>query len=214
MRHGEVHYFSPAGKPLRAHAVGLNATGRRQSDAAAEALAGLPLDRAISSPVRRARETAEIILGGRDVRLEIGEELAEIAGGRLRDIPVAELEASFVDAFGRDITRDSRFLGGERFGDFVDRILPRWQAIISEPGWSDLLLVLHAAVNRVILAHVLGLELGGLGALEQDAACLNIIDLDGRRPLVRLVNYTPYNALKGGTRLTVMEQLLQQYRRD
>ena len=52
-----------------------------------------------------------------------------------------------------------------------------------------------------------------LGALEQDPACINVLDLgtDGS-VVVRLVNYTPYAQLKQGIRLTTMEELFAEYR--
>jgi probable phosphoglycerate mutase len=214
LRHGEADYFSPEGKPFAAHAVPLNDDGKRQASAAAEALAPVPLDRAITSPLRRSRETAEIILADRCVPIEQAPELTEIAGGKLGEIAEEAREASFVDAFGTGITRRTKFLGGERFGDFVDRVVPRFAAIVEEPGWNELLLVLHGAVNRAILGHVLGYGLRGFGAIEQDAGCINIVDVDGGRAVVRLVNHTPYNPLKEGLRRTVMEALYGKYRPD
>ena len=72
----------------------------------------------------------------------------------------------------------------------------------------------HGGVNRVLLAHALGLGLGGIGALEQDPCCLNIVDVDDAgRFLVRLINHTPYNTAKHGLDLTTMERLYLDYRR-
>jgi probable phosphoglycerate mutase len=113
LRHGAVDYFTADGIPLRPDGVRLSDEGRRQAAAAAEALRNVPFDRVVTSPLARARETAAVVLGARGLRLEESEELAEIAGGRLRDIPEDRLERAFVDAFGPRITRRSRFLGGE-----------------------------------------------------------------------------------------------------
>src|SRR5215217_1444071 len=99
------------------------------------------------------------------------------------------------------------FLLGESFGDFRDRVLPAFHALIADTSWSAMLLVAHGAVNRVILADVLDLDLHGIGHIEQDAGCINLLDFD--EPgygIVRLVNYTPYNPLKLGLALTTMER--------
>jgi probable phosphoglycerate mutase len=77
---------------------------------------------------------------------------------------------------------------------------------------KTLLIVAHGGVNRAILAHVLGSGLSGFGALEQDPAAINIIDVDDAGSgLVRLVNFTPYNPLKQGWHLTTMERLFVEY---
>ena len=42
---------------------------------------------------------------------------------------------------------------------------------------------------------------------EQDAGCINMIDVDEQGfTIVRLLNYTPYNAAKQGLELTTMER--------
>jgi hypothetical protein len=63
------------------------------------------------------------------------------------------------------------------------------------------------------LCHALGSGLEGFSAIEQDACCLNILDVDDRgRWLVRLMNHTSYNAAKDGLLLTTMERLFMDYR--
>src|SRR5262249_14239396 len=111
------------------------------------------------------------------------------------------------------IKPDTRFLAGETFASLVDRVLGCFHGLVQDPSWRHMLLVAHGGVNRVILAHALGLDLAGFGALEQDPACINILDVDDAgRWLVRLVNYTPYNPAKNGLEMTTMERLYMQYR--
>jgi probable phosphoglycerate mutase len=96
---------------------------------------------------------------------------------------------------------------GETFGAFRDRVLPAFRALLAGTSWRTMLAVLHGAVNRVILADVLGAELHGLGHIEQDACCINIVDFDAADyGIIRLCNYTPYNPLKVGLDLTTMER--------
>ena len=148
-----------------------------------------------------------MVLGERALPVEIVPDLREIRGGRLADIPPHELRRTFVDAMTRRLSAADTFLLGESFGDFRDRVLPAFHALIADTSWSALLLVAHGAVNRVILADVLGLDLHGIGHLEQDAGCINLLDFDEQGyGIVRLVNYTPYNPLKDGLALTTMER--------
>ena len=93
------------------------------------------------------------------------------------------------------------------FGDFRDRVVPAFQALLADPGWQNLLLVAHGAVNRAILAYVLHAPIWAMAHLEQDAGCINMIDVDEQGfTIVRLLNYTPYNAAKQGLELTTMER--------
>jgi broad specificity phosphatase PhoE len=206
MRHGEVSYFDQ-GRPAPPDGVRLNEAGRAQAEAAAQALAGIALDRAVISGLPRTAETAAIVLGRRTVAVEVIPALAEIRSGRLADIPPAELRATFVDALTRPLTGVDTFLMGETFGDFRDRVIPAFHELIEDLTWTSMLLVAHGATNRVILADALGAELASLGHMEQDAGCINIVDFDDRSyGIVRAVNYTPYNPLKTGLALTTMER--------
>ncbi len=213
-RHGEVSYFDAEGQPYRPETVPLNEDGRRQAEAAARQLAEVALDRVVTSPLRRCVETAAILTAGRGLVSETREALREIQPGRLADIPEDTLEEAFLGAFGRAIDRDTRFLAGETFGSLQDRVLGCFRELMADRAWRNLLVVAHGGVNRTVLAHVLGLDFASFGAIEQDAGCVNIIDLDGDgRGLVRLVNHTPANPLKRGLELTTMERLFLQYRR-
>lgn len=212
LRHGEVTYFDPSGRPFRPDTVPLNEEGRGQARAAARVLEDVPIDRVVSSDLRRCIETAGELIEGRGLTLEISPEFREIQPGRLSDLPVDKIAEIFTGAFGAGVRRESQFLGGETFGSLLDRVLPRFDRLLEEPGWKNLVLVAHGAVNRAILTRALGSGLSGFGAIEQDAACLNILDVDeSGRSLVRLVNFTPYNLAKTGLELTTMERLFLAY---
>lgn len=214
LRHGEVSYFDAEGRPHRPATVPLNAEGRAQAEAVARELAPVPLDRILASDLVRSVETAQLVTAGRDLPVEIRPELREVQPGRLADIPADRLEHAFVGAFTGEISRETRFLGGETFGALADRVLGCFGELLADRRWRHLLVVAHGGVNRILLAHALGLELSGFGVFEQDPGCLNILDVDpAGRWLIRLVNYTPYNPVKKGIELTTMERLYLQYRR-
>lgn len=212
MRHAAVTYFPSTGRPLPVTEVPLNELGRQQAAAAGEALSGIPIDRVVSSDLVRCTETARLALGGRPVPIESCAALREIAPGNFRELPAEDLQRIIAEAFGTTLTRESRFIAGETFGSLLDRVLGYLDGLLAEPDWQQLLVVAHGGVNRVVLTDALGSGLPGFGHLEQDPACLNIIDIDDRgRRLVRLVNYTPYNPLKEGPRSTTMERLYAEF---
>lgn len=214
MRHGEVEYFEPGGKPFRPDEVPLTPRGEEQASAAGAFLANAELDRAFVSPLLRTMQTAQRVLAGRNVPIAEDKGIQEIAPGKLRDLPADpdRIRHAFVDAFGISLTREDRFLGGETFGSMLDRVSSFIERLLADPDWSNVLIVAHGGVNRAILTHALGVGLPGFGRLEQDPACVNVIDVDDAgRMLVRLLNFSPTNPAKSGHRLTTMEELLAHY---
>jgi len=213
MRHGEVSYFDPARGPFDPLGVPLNEEGQSQAAAAAKLLAEVPLDRAICSGLKRTSQTAERVLEGRSLEVEIHDSLREIEPGNVANISLDEAQEVFVRAMAGDMDRQRRFLEGETFGALEDRVLGCFHQLLADDNWQQLLIVAHGVVNRVLLTHALGAGLSSFGHIEQDAACINIIDVQegGGRHLVRTVNFTPYNPLKHGIELTTMERLFAQY---
>lgn len=214
MRHGDVEYFDGVGKPFRPDEVPLTEQGRTQAATAGEVLRDVPIDRAVASPLLRTLQTAEIVLAGRGASIERDERVREIAPGRLRDIPMdpESIRRAFVDAFGVSLKPDDRFLGGETFQSMLDRVHAWLDAFLADPGWRHALIVAHGGVNRAILTRALGTGLAGFGRIEQDPACINILDVDDQgRMLVRMINFAPTNPAKLGRRLTTMEELLCKY---
>jgi len=206
MRHGAVSYFE-SGRPVPPEGVRLTEEGRSQADAAANALADVPFDAAISSGLPRTDETATIVLGRRKLLVETNPAFQEIRGGQIMGLPPEQLYTTFVGAFTRRLQPDDQFLLGETFGAFRGRVVPALHALLEDRSWTTLLLVAHGATNRVILAELLQGGLENLGHIEQDTACINLIDIDEQGyGIVRLLNYTPYNPLKIGLSLTTMEQ--------
>ena len=71
--------------------MSLTPNGRQEAEALARRLAGVRIDRIISSPMLRAIETAQMIATGRPVELD--ERLRELDYGRWESLTYAEIEA-------------------------------------------------------------------------------------------------------------------------
>ena len=217
MRHGEAAYLRDDGTVVDdTRTVPLTTFGREQARRQAELLAGVEFDRAVCSGLPRTRETAGIVLSGRDgPDLEIIESLEEIQGGNRHEPEDLEAWIQHIANPWRDAAKpDARFIGGELFSDFSNRVIPAFQALVAQQTWRSLLLVLHGGVNRLLLNHVMELPMGGTLTIEQDTCCINIIDLDTEdgavvRYLVRAINVTGYNLSKAGIHLTDMERAAQ-----
>ena len=211
MRHAEVSYFSEDGTPVDPADVPLTEEGIAQARTVAEALAGIDLDRVITSGLPRTLQTAGIVAPAAEAAS--WPEWREIQGGRLSEIPPDALEEEFVHAFRGVIPNHERFLRGETIGELFDRVLPALERLVADDGWHTALAVLHGGVNRAILSYALTGERMFLGHFEQAPACVNVLDLgDGAEWIVRAVNVAPYDLLHLSHRSTTMERYWEQYR--
>ena len=128
MRHGDVTYFDATGRAIDPETVPLNANGREQASAAGRVFAEqqIRFDRVIVSGLPRTVETAQRVLAEtrQHIELEIEPALQEIRGGKLSNIPAADIEAAFLGVFDGIVPEAHAFLGGETIGELFDRVLP------------------------------------------------------------------------------------------
>jgi probable phosphoglycerate mutase len=217
MRHGAVDYFDEQGRAHSPDEVMLTPQGEAQARAAGELMRGLAVDRVITSGLARTRQTARIATDAAGIPTphEHWDELREIRGGRLSALGREELAQAFTAAFSGPASLDTRFLGGESVGELLDRIVPAMQRLLAQPEWDTALLVLHGGVNRGLLSWFLTGQRLFLGGIEQEAGCINVIDVTRAPPgaLVRAVNVSPLDWLHGASRLSTMERLLHKYHR-
>lgn len=217
MRHGAVEYFDEQGRARSPDEVVLTPQGEAQARAAGQLLRGITIDRVITSGLARTRQTAQIAADAAQLATEHEhwDELREIRGGRLSALGREELAQAFTAAFSGPTSLDTRFLGGESVGELLDRILPALQRLLGEPQWDTALLVLHGGVNRGLLSWFLTGQRVFLGGIEQEAGCINVIDVarESSGALVRAINLSPLDWLHGASRLSTMERLLQKYHR-
>lgn len=108
----------------------------------------------VSSPLRRALETAELLFPDRKIR--VIPELAEISLGAWDGKSWSEIEAAWPDlaeAKRRDWT-NAVPPGGEGWQDFESRVAAAWRCIRSLP--SPCAVVAHAGVNAVLAKLIIG----------------------------------------------------------
>src|SRR5258705_1333341 len=192
--------------------VPLAGHGRREEAAMGARLAPARFDRGICWGLLRTVETAEIVLADKRLPLERVPELEEVRGGpRGPGIAVSARDVAY--SIWEAERPDGRFLGGESYAELHKRVTGALERIVGQPTWQRLLLVAHGGVNRVILAWALGAPLGAMPRMEQDSACLNVIDLDHEgdsnalvRTTVRGLNITAVDPAKHERWLTSLHR--------
>jgi probable phosphoglycerate mutase len=216
MRHGDVSYFGPDGKPVaNSDDVHLNDKGKAQADAAGAYFKSLGLkgfDRVISSNLPRTVETAERILAaaGFSGTPKQVPELREIKGGGLRNIPLDEVKTEFLAFTQGRVPPETKFLKGETAGEMQTRVFAALDALLADAEWDTALVVLHGIVNNAIVSRALTGQTDYFGRFEAEAGCIHVLDAgpDWQSWVVRAFNVCPYAAPYQGPRVSVLEGLL------
>lgn len=161
VRHGESTGRSST------HLVGsgdpdLAAEGREQVRASAVGYAHLPFDLVVASPLRRAWQSARLLVGDAPIRIEA--DFREVDFGRWEGRAVSEVRASDPVLYEQwqQGAPGFEYPGGERRGEFRARIQRGLQRLLDGPAHSPLV-VAHKGVVRVIAE-----TLAGEGLLERE----------------------------------------------
>lgn len=202
-RHGETPW-NAEGRYQGQRDIPLSPVGEAQARSLAGRLSDLRIDRAIASPLSRARRTAEIALGAdRAGMLGFDAGLAEIAHGDWEGKLASEIRQSDperLQAWRDDPASVQMPGGGESLGQVMDRVWPAFERACAglDPG-QTLLVVAHDAVNRLILCRVLGLPVARIWSFRQAPTTLNL--LEGSAPdamdVVRLNDCAHHTPLFG-----------------
>jgi broad specificity phosphatase PhoE len=184
VRHGETDW-NAAGRLLSYTDRALNERGERQAAALATDLAGVHWEQAFSSPLVRARRTAEVILAARADAppLRVDERLREMDFGPYEGWSEAELEADPVAAARR---RDGAQIPGVEPEAAVADRAAGFVASLGHAGGATLV-VGHGRMLRILMATVLGLPPSFSQSLRM-RNCRPAVLEPGPRPLLLALN--------------------------
>ena len=184
VRHGETDWNSE-GRLLSFTDQPLNARGERQAATLAADLAEVRWERAISSPLVRARRTAEVVLAARQDAppLSIDDRLREMDFGPYEGWSEAELEADPVAATRR---RDGAQIPGIEPEEAVAERARSFLASMGEAAGTTLV-VGHGRTLRILMAVALGMPSSFAQSLRM-RNCRPAVLEPGSRPLLRAFN--------------------------
>jgi probable phosphoglycerate mutase len=195
LRHGQTELsvqrrYSGHGDPE------LTPLGHAQAAGAAARLAGVPgIAAVLTSPLRRARQTAEAVAAATGSPLAVRERLIETDFGKWEGL-------TFPEARARDPRLHAEWLGsevvappgGESFAAVGRRVAAELADLLREYPGATLVLVTHVTPIKMLLRDALQGGPGVLYRLHLDLAALSIADFypDGGAS-VRLVNDTSHH---------------------
>lgn len=180
IRHGETAW-NHHGLYQGTADVPLSSTGVLQAAALARALSGVRFGAAFSSPLSRARATAEAVVGGSGPPVVVVPELRELSYGLWQGRgPAARARcAAGLERRWRESPWSVRFPGGETLREVRGRAVGALEHVLrSHPG-ETVLLSGHGHLNRVLLIHALGWDEERFWSIEQPNACCYLLRFSG-----------------------------------
>lgn len=201
VRHGETEWNRES-RFQGVKDIPLNENGRAQAALAAEFLKSITLDFAISSPLQRPKETAEIILKYHpNLNLEFRSELVEICHGLWEGKLEKEIEKDWTGLLKQwKIAPETvQMPEGENLEQVSVRAVTCWEYLVKKYSSSSQLvtglIVAHDAINKVILCHILGLSPAKIWSIKQGNGAVTVIDyLEGENnlPVLQALNITSH----------------------
>jgi broad specificity phosphatase PhoE len=155
VRHGETDWNRERRFQGRADQP-LNEAGRGQALELAELLRGEPVSAVYTSPLRRARETAEILAVDFGLRPQPLDALLEIDVGAWEGLTIDEVRASYPGRADEDWR--SGWDEGETYDELSRRVLPALVELGTKHEGGHVLAVTHAGPLRAAMAAAMGLS--------------------------------------------------------
>ena len=188
LRHGltEDHELLDGKAVLRGRTdTPLSHTGWQQMH---KALEGLNFQQLVSSPLQRCAAFAGFVAKQKQLALTIEPDLQEIDFGQWDGQTTETIASHSKEAllqFWSDPVKNTP-PDAESLTDFYRRVVQCWNTILRTPQIQnpqksqkplDTLLVIHAGVQKIILAHILDMPLSAIHNIEVPYACCSTIQV-------------------------------------
>jgi len=191
IRHGET-IWNEIRKFQGFSDIELSPKGRSQARSLAESLKGQALEAIYSSPLIRARQTAEQIARFHDCPVIVDEGLKELNQGQLEGITAEEFRQGYPEFLRKWIEEpeSTRLPDGESLGELQRRAWTAIEQILRKHPEGTVAVVGHSFVNLTILCRVLEVPLNYFRRFRQDPTGKNVIEFSERGAVLRCLNDT------------------------
>ncbi len=177
LRHGETDW-NVEQRIQGVSDTALNEVGVAQAEALACALRGCSIACVYTSPLRRARRTAEIVARALDAPLLEEAGIAELNQGELEGAAFRHLHQThpeFMEVW-QNHPAEARMPGGESLPELQERAWAAMECLLEAHESEVIAAVSHNLAIITILCNILGAELNGFRRLRQHNAAMNIVE--------------------------------------
>jgi broad specificity phosphatase PhoE len=192
LRHGETEW-NRTRRIMGRRPVPLSERGRAQLTALAPHLVPLGVSRIFTSPLPRARSTAELIaraIGDVPIVDEPGLTEVDYAGWEGKSFADLVDDPTF-HAFRKDPLGTAFPGGGESLGQVRDRVFAAMGRIAALADGRTSIVVSHGDPLRLVLCGCLRMDVAELRRIRVDNGALSAIELTGHWAEVKFVNMRP-----------------------
>jgi broad specificity phosphatase PhoE len=187
VRHGQTA-ANAAGLLLGRADPPLTDLGRLQAAASAATLAGVT--RVVTSPLCRARQTAEAF--GPRVGVEVDERWTELDYGEFEGWPVKDVPNSTWQRWRRDASYSPP--GGESLAALGRRVRDACEELTSDDGDDDVAVISHVSPIKAAIAWALGVDDTVAWRMFLDQASISRVAIGANGPSLRSYNETHHLA--------------------
>jgi broad specificity phosphatase PhoE len=191
MRHGETAW-NREGRVMGRNPIELDEDGRAQVTASIPFARLIAPELIITSPLPRARQSAEIIADGvGGVPIAEDQQLSEVRYGRWEGMVYDDLvnDADYINY--REHPLDAPTPGGETISQVQSRGVEAVRRAIGDNIGRRILFVSHGDIIRTILCHFMRLELAHFRRIRVDNAAFSGFQLIGDFAEMKFLNLLP-----------------------
>ena len=176
LRHGQAKNNTERVLAGRTPGIPLTEKGIDQAEKAAEFLEEMNISAIYSSPIERAKDTAEIIGKHNSIDVRIDDRLIELDMGKFTGVPYDEIFSSHGNVFMKFYKGELEIAhnGVETFADVKKRVLGIVDHVIENHPDENVVLVTHMDPIKAMLSTVVSLSPENLFELIIANASLNI----------------------------------------
>ena len=190
VRHGSNDYLG-RGLGGRLPDVHLNAEGKAQAEALAAALKSRGIQRILSSPLDRTRETAEPLARALNLPVEISEEILEVDFGDWNGSALNDLQKDQRWADYNLYRSGTRIPNGELVIEIQARMVRKLESLRAARCDGSIAIFSHGDPIRSALCYYLGIPLDFLHRFEIEPGSYSVLQLENWGPQVLAVNRLP-----------------------
>jgi probable phosphomutase (TIGR03848 family) len=169
--------------------VHLNDEGRAQADALGKRLADAPVKHLYASPLERTMETAEAIRRHHPgLEIEASNAIGEVRYGDWEGMELTALRKRKMWEVVQEYPSRAVFPNGEAMRDVQARAVDEIERLVVRHPQQMVVVVSHADVIKMALAHYLGMHLDNFQRIVVSPASISTLMLGHSRPYVAAVN--------------------------
>lgn len=172
--------------------VPLNESGMREAHLAGEALGDKPIRGVYSSPLPRAKETAEAIARRHGLGVQLLDGLKDVFFGEWQGLSHQAVREAYPDLYRLWLKEPHAviFPGGESLGVVQARAVEAVQKVVSDHPDETVAVVSHRVVNRVLICGSVGIDLSRFWQIGQDTGGISLLTWKRGRFLLTCLNDT------------------------